>query len=143
MIPKICDSCSQQSAEKPCSCYWAWKRADNTRVAYLQKLCFTCFCTQVLPLVEPALQPVLACPGCGISTVDDYDSVWCNVFVPRQPAYTLEMPLCGPCAVKVRNAALVGARQLEDRQAGSLGAASGPQPVPATDIWASLGRVAP
>lgn len=141
VIPKTCDACQQQGTEKLSSLYWAWNRADGTRVAYLQKLCFTCFCATVLPLMDPARSPVLLCPTCGISTVDDYDAVYCKVYVPGQPPETLEMPLCGPCAVNVRNQALNGARPLEDREAGSLGAARGPQPVSATQTWASLGIV--
>jgi hypothetical protein len=141
VIPKTCDSCQQQGTEKPSSLYWAWNRADGQRVAYLQKLCFTCFCTTFLPLIAPSLEPLLACPACGISTADGYDAVYVKVFVPGAVPYTLEMPLCDPCAADVRSRAQRGARQLEDREAGSLGAARGPQPVTATQTWASLGIV--
>jgi hypothetical protein len=141
VIPKTCSSCQQQGTEKPSSLYWAWKRADNTRVAYLQKLCFTCFCTVVLPLVSPSLEPLLACPACGISTVDDYDAVYVKIYVPGEQPMTLEMPLCGPCAVNVRTQAQKGAKLLDDREAGGLGATGGPQPVSAAQTWASLGLV--
>lgn len=139
MIPKLCNSCGQHSDAKLASCYWAWMRADRTRVAYLQKLCITCFATQVLPLVVEAEAPLLACPACHIGTVDDHDDVFLTFFAGGRNETKSDWPLCGRCAVEVRNRAQVGAAQLLDRQQGSLGAASGPQPSNANDPWAALG----
>ncbi len=139
MIPKTCNSCGSVGTVKLCSCYWAWMRADRSRAAYLQKLCFACFVEQALPLISAAMEPVLMCPACGISTVDDHDDVFLTYCVPGEDKALSEMPLCGPCAVVVRNKALKGATELEDRRLGSLGAESGPQPVSGADVWRSLG----
>ena len=141
MIPKQCDACQMVGTDKLSSMYWAWMRADRTRVAYLQKLCYACFVDQALPLIVAAMQPVLVCPACGISTVDDHDDVFLTYCVPGESKASSEMPLCGPCAVGVRNKALVGATALEDRQSGGLGAGVGPQPIPSKDVWRSLGIV--
>jgi hypothetical protein len=87
------------------------------------------------------MDPVLLCPACGISTVDDYDPVYVKIYVPGLVPLNSEWPLCPPCAVPVRQRAMQGAQQLEDRQSGGLGAAGGPQPVTAAATWASLGIV--
>lgn len=139
MIPKICASCEQQQDYKLISLYWAWARADRTRVAWLQKVCRACFTEQVAPYASNAMEPVLMCPVCGIGTVDDYDTVWVTIYVPGMPKLDSEWPCCGPCAVAVRTRAMAGATQLPDRQSGSLGAASGPQPASAAATWEALG----
>jgi hypothetical protein len=141
VIPKTCGSCGQQSTEKPITLYWAWNRADGTRVAWRQKLCRGCLVEQVVPHVAAAMEPLLACPACGISTVDDYDAVYVKAYAPGGPPITSEWPLCPPCAVTVRQRAMVGADALEDRQSGGSGADFGPRPVSAVDTWASLGIV--
>jgi len=141
VIPKICNSCAQQSTVKLCSLYWAWTRADRRRVAYLQKLCLDCFRLQVADIASRAQEPVLMCPACGIDTVDDHDDVFVTICVPGFDKLASEWPLCGPCAVEVRNRAILGASRLEDRQSGSLGADASPQPVSSADAWAGLGIV--
>jgi hypothetical protein len=77
------------------------------------------------------------CPACGIGTADDYDAVYLSYYLPGMPSGQAEMPLCGPCAVTVRNTAMEGAAPLEDRGVG----VGGPQPVAqsAAEAWASLG----
>jgi hypothetical protein len=139
VIPKICGSCGVAGTDKLSSVYWAWLQADHRRVAYKQKLCFGCFCEQLLPLISAAMEPVLICPACGIETVDDHDDVYVTYCVPGQAKAQSEWPLCGPCAVVVRNKALVGAERLDDRESQGLGANIGPQTISSEGTWASLG----
>lgn len=142
MIPKICNSCGSVGRDKLASAYWAWMRSDRKRVAYLQKLCIACAAEQVVPLIVAAMEPVLVCPRCGIDTADDHEDVFLKFYPPGMPATESEMPLCGPCTVEVRVAAQLGATRLEDRQPGSLGAASGPQPSDGELRWDQLGGLA-
>jgi hypothetical protein len=139
MIPKICALCQQQRTEKPVSLYWAWNRADGSRKAVKQKICPDCFREHYVSLVVTSMQPVLVCPSCGIGTVDDYDAVYLTYCLPGMPKDQSEMPLCGACAVVVRNKALEGASDLEDRGVGVGGL--GPQPMvqSAAETWAALG----
>jgi hypothetical protein len=139
VIPKICSACGQLQNVKLASIYWAWNLAGGRRVAWLQKLCVACFTAQVVPLAVASAQPVLICPACGISTVDDYDAVYATICMPGADKYQSEMPLCGPCAVTVRNSALQGAARLPDRQTDSSGAATGPRTDPTVSPWAELG----
>lgn len=141
MIPKICSSCGTVGTEKLSSLYWAWSRADHTRVCYLQKLCFGCFIEQAQMLIVSALQPIYVCPACGIDTTEDHDDIYLTYCLPGQQKALAELPMCGPDAVRVRNAALVGATLMPDREAGSLGAAASPQPISGAQTWASLGIV--
>jgi hypothetical protein len=137
VIPKICQRCEQQHLEKPAGMYWAWVNADGRRRAWKQKLCAECFREHVVPLIIAAEQPVLICPACGISTVEDMDAVFLTYCLPGMPQGQSEMPLCAACAVRVRQGALMGATELEDRGIG----VGGPQPksLSATSVWDSLG----
>jgi hypothetical protein len=138
VIPKICDLCHQQHLEKPASLYWAWVRADGRRKAYKQRVCAACMQEHYVKLIASSFEPVLICPACGISTVDDMDAVYLTYCLPGMPKGQAEMPLCGPCAVEVRNKALEGARELEDRGVG----VGGPQPTAqgaAGGPWAAIG----
>ena len=137
VIPKICPLCTQQTLGKPASLYWAWTRSDGRRKAWKQKVCVDCFREHYVKLVIASMEPVLICPACGISTVDDYDAVYLTYCLPGMPKDQSEMPLCGPCAVAVRNTAMSGANALEDREVG----VGGPQPVAqsASQAWADLG----
>lgn len=137
MIPRICPLCQQQSLTKLASLYWAWTVADGRRRAWKQQACGDCFREHYVNLVVASMEPVLMCPGCGISTVDEFDAVYLSYYLPGMPSGQSEMPLCGPCAVEVRNKALLGSTQLEDRGVG----VGGPQPQaqdPA-QMWADLG----
>ena len=166
VIPKICPLCTQQTLGKPASLYWAWTRSDGRRKAWKQKVCADCFREHYVKLIIASMEPVLICPACGISTVDDYDAVYLTYCLPGMPKDQSEMPMCGPCAVSLRNKALEGAREwtlrstddvelcgpcavavrntamegasaLEDREVG----VGGPQPVAqsASQAWADLG----
>jgi len=137
VIPRQCPLCEQQIQGKPASLYWAWTRADGRRKAWKQKVCTDCFRERYVRLVVASMEPVLICPACGISTVDDYDAVYLTYCLPGMPKDQSEMPLCGPCAVETRNLALTGATELENRELG----VGGPQPVAQSgaEVWASLG----
>jgi len=139
VIPKECGVCTQQTIGKPASLYWAWTRADNRRKAWKQKVCLECFREHYAALIVRSMEPVLICPSCGIGTADDYDAVYLTYCMPGMPKDQSEMPLCPACAVKVRNLALSGAVELEDREVG----VGGPQPdaITAAQTWASLGIV--
>lgn len=137
VIPRICPLCVQQTQGKPISLYWAWTVADGRRRAWKQKVCAACFEEHFVRLVVTAMEPILICPACGIGTVDDYDAVYLSYFIPGMSSGQSEMPLCGPCAVAVRNKALEGAAPLEDRGVG----VGGPQPQApgAAAMWEALG----
>lgn len=117
--------------------YWAWNRADGQRVAYKQSVCADCAREHYAEIIARSFEPILVCPACGISTVDDYDGVYLKYYFPGMPAGTAEMPLCGPCAVALRNKAQTGAVRLEDRGVG----VGGPQPTDTSSelAWAALG----
>ncbi len=137
MIPKLCDLCGKDFLGKPASLYWAWTRADGRRKAWKQKVCADCMRECYVPLIIKSEEPVLICPACGISTVDDYDAVYLTYCLPGMPKGQSEMPMCAACAVPLRANALTNARELEDRGA----AVGGPQrePVSATQAWDDLG----
>jgi hypothetical protein len=139
VIPKTCPLCARDGVGKPASLYWAWTRADGRRKAWKQKVCPDCFREHYVKLIVAAMEPVLICPACGIGTADDYDAVYLTYCLPGMPKDQSEMPLCGACAVVVRNLALTGAAELEDREVG----VGGPQPEAqsAAELWASLGLV--
>lgn len=139
MIPKTCNACRQTGTDKLVSLYWAWNNADGARRAHLQKLCTACFRAQVAPLIIRALEPLIACPACGISTVDDYDAVYVTYCVPGYPKDQSEMPCCGACAVEVRNKALAGAVPLPDRSGTGGGLGLSPHPGDARSLWDELG----
>ena len=132
-----CSACSERVPGKLSQVYWAWIRADGVRVAYKQRLCLKCFSVTLLGLIPSALENLVTCPACGISTVDDMDPVYATCYVPGQPQLDLELALCGAHAVEIRNRALAGAETLADRQ-GALGGSSPPPQLP-TDAWAALG----
>ena len=144
MIPKLCGACGQQRLEKLASLYWAWLNTDGRRRAWKQACCADCFAEHFRGAVINAMEPVLTCPVCGESTVDDYDAVYLTYCLPGMPRGQSELPLCGAHAVMIRELALRGARPLVDREVG----VGGPQPTAPTgaEQWAALGldpRVAP
>jgi hypothetical protein len=139
LIP--CDFCARKVPEKLCQTTWAWYRADNHRVAWRQRLCTQCFCTNVLPLDQPLNFEGLTCPACGVSTDKDMDPVYATSFLPGEGKQQLEIPLCASCAVEVRNRAMHGAAQLEDKPRVE-GPGAGPStnsPTTRESYWANLG----
>ena len=116
MIPKLCGLCKQQRTEKPASLYWAWTAENGRRKAYKQKVCVDCMRDKYVPLIAASEEPVLICPACGMSTVDDYEAVYLTYCLPGMPPGQSEMPLCAEHATIVRAWALEGASLLPDRQ---------------------------
>jgi hypothetical protein len=137
LIPRICGLCEQQFVGKPASLYWAWTNADGRRRAWKQKVCPDCLREHYARAILASEEPVLICPNCGISTVDDYDAVYLTYCIPGMPKAQAEMPCCPSCAVLMRSNALKGAVELQDRGVG----VGGPQlePVSATQMWDQLG----
>lgn len=78
----------------------------------------------------------MCCPACGTSTENDMDPVYVTTYVPSIGRVRLELPLCAPCAVEIRNRAQQGATKLEDRDPESWG--RGPK-TEAITAWAALG----
>ncbi len=138
MIPRKCDSCGLEQASKRASMYWAWTNANGQRRAYKQLICTDCWREQVLPLVARAMEPVLICPMCGESTADGFDAVYLTYCLPGQAKDQSEMPLCGSCAVKVRNVALTGSL-LPDREATRAGAEFSAPASNSRSVWDELG----
>lgn len=141
MIPKTCQMCHETGTNKLTSLYWAWNLADGARRAYRQQVCRGCMVGHYAQLIIAAEEPLLACPACGIATVDDYDAVYVTYCIPGMPKGTSEMPLCGACAVEVRTKAMTGAASLADREASGGGLGLGPHPTPPStaEVFASLG----
>ena len=137
MIPKLCDLCGQQRLEKPASLYWAWVLTNGRRRAYKQRVCSDCMREHYVQLIIASEQPLLACPACGISTVEDMDACFLTYCLPGAPKGQSEMPMCPPCAAELRIKALTGAHELEDRGVG----VGGPQPMAqsSTSVWDQLG----
>jgi hypothetical protein len=132
-----CSSCHERVPGKLSQVYWAWLRSDGTRGAWRQRLCAQCFGTNVYVPAVSAMTELVSCPVCHAGTADDMDPVYATIYTPGQPRIDVEMALCGPCAVEIRNRALLGAEALPDRQ-GEVGGSSPPQ-VSAADTWAALG----
>ena len=138
-----CSGCGQRVPGKYANTTWAWWRADNVRVAYRQRLCTACFCMNVAPLEVETREFSASCPACHIDTSGDMDPVYCTTFVPHVGRVRLELPLCGACAVDVRNRAMQGAEKLDDSgpSFGGQGAQDGDRG-PQTDTpWSALGIV--
>jgi hypothetical protein len=135
-----CSYCRERPTEKPAQVTWAWNPRPKERVAYRQRLCLTCFATNVLGLDKP-IEPTgpLTCPACGVDTEHDLDPVYCTAFLPGVGKMTLELPLCGTCVVEVRVRAQTNAELLPEREPESRGLAPGNSP--ASSPWARLGIV--
>jgi hypothetical protein len=135
-----CSYCGQRNAPKYAQVTWAWRNANNERVAWRQRLCPGDYAQLVLKWdSEIAPEGSLTCPGCHIDTEYDYDAVYATTFVPGFGKQSYEWPFCGACAVPVRAEAMVNAERLEDRPVGGL--ESAPNSDPASAVWSQLGIV--
>jgi hypothetical protein len=135
---KLCSVCQERIPGKPGTVYWAWVRADNTRVCWKQSLDIGCFAMNVLPLQVAAEDPRLACPLCHSDTTHDMDAIFMTVCVPGRDCENVELATCGPCAVGVRNTAEFNAEFMPDR--GREFGGRGPQPMTSSvDAWAQMG----
>jgi hypothetical protein len=129
-----CSACGERPiGQKLAQCTWAWWNAANTRVAWRQRLCVACYATTLAPLSIEAQNERLECPACHTNVELDMDPVYATVFVPGHGPLRLELPLCGPCAVEIRNRAMLGAVKLEDRGFG--GQDTGPQTETPASAW--------
>ena len=88
-----CSACSERVPGKMSQVYWAWLRADGMRVAYKQRLCSTCFITNVWIAASEAMNNLVACPVCHEGTADNMDPVYATLYVPGQPRMDAEMAL--------------------------------------------------
>lgn len=137
MSLKLCSVCQERIPGKPGTVYWAWNRADNSRVCYKQSLDVTCFAMNVVPLQVAAESPLLICPMCHADTTHDMDAIYMTVCIPGHDCANVELPTCGPCAVEVRNTAMMNAELMPDRGSGLGG--RGPQPMTSKSVWDSIG----
>jgi hypothetical protein len=137
LIP--CDHCRGKVVEKLANATWAWWRADGVRVAYRQRLCAQCYLENAAQLEIAVEESPFNCPACHTDPEANMDACYLTVFVPGYGPRRLEMATCAPCAVEIRNRAMVGARLLDDRQGSSEGSEPSPQTMPAAGIWAQLG----
>jgi len=134
-----CSACGERAPGKLSNATWAWFRADNTRVAWRQKLCVACYLANVAAIEQATRDDPLNCPMCHTDAGEQMDPCYLTIFLPGVGALRLEMATCSPCAVEVRNRAMAGATQLDDRLASSGGQSPSPQTNPALSVWAQLG----
>jgi len=137
LIP--CDFCRRRPPEKLAQVTTAWYRADGERVAYRQRLCTQCFCTNVLPLDKEMDFDNLTCPACGVSTDHDMDPVYCTAYVPGSGRQQFEFPTCAPCAVEIRNRSQQGGVKMENRERVDGPVASPSTPTTRESYWSSIG----
>jgi len=135
-----CSFCQERPSEKLSQVTWAWNPQPTTRLAYRQRLCLTCFCTNVLGM-DKEIEPTgpLTCPSCGTSSEYDMEPVYATAYIPGTGKMTYEFALCGACAVEVRVRAQTHAELLPDRDPVSRGLAPGN--TPGLGAWAQLGIV--
>jgi len=125
MVLVRCTGCEKRCESKPFNTTFAWRRSDGARRAYRAILCTACYVAKVVPLDRDYVSlEVLACPGCGIATEDDYDAIFVTSFIPNYGKRSVEAPFCGACAASYRSWVLEHAQELEDQ----VGATGGPYP---------------
>jgi hypothetical protein len=134
-----CSSCHERKPGKFSSVTWAWWRADNVRTAHRQRLCVDCYIMNVAGLDSAAREEPLNCPSCHTDPDDQMDPTYVTSFIPGIGPVRLELATCAPCAVEVRNRALVGAVKLDDRPAEFGGQNPGPQTDSSLEVWRALG----
>ena len=139
LIP--CDSCAKRVQEKLSQVTWAWYRADGQRVAFRQRLCVTCYCTNLLPLDKEKDFDNLTCPACGVGTDRDMDPVYATAFVPSAGRQQFEFATCAPCAVEIRNRAQVGAQKLEGERSSREASGGLTTPTTRESYWSQIGII--
>lgn len=131
-----CGFCKARDKGKNAWLVWAWNRADNTRVAYRQRLCSTCVQTNLGGLLVDAQDAPLSCPVCHMDAGDAMDPIYVTYILPGWGKEQAEFATCGACAVQVRLRAQEGSDLMPDREMG-VGAAAPTQTV--TSVWDALG----
>lgn len=132
-----CSICGERIFGKPASLYWAWRLADGTRRAWKQSLCSQCFVAHYMQYVINAEASTWACPRCQTPTETDYDAIYVDIYMPRQPRHRAEFATCGMCAAQIRAHVQQFSGQLPDR----MPADGRPQPpMDSADVaWDELG----
>jgi len=134
-----CSFCGRTNVGKYSSATWAWVRADGVRVAWRQRLCVDCYCTNIAVLDTAVREDPLSCPACHTQAGDDMDPCYLTVFVPGVGPCRYEFATCGPDAAELRIRAQKGGTLLPDRPASSGGLDPSPQESPAIAVWKALG----
>jgi hypothetical protein len=84
--------------------YWRWARADGVSKSYRHRVCVGCYAAKFLSVdLDYVNMKDLTCPSCGISTENDYDSIYATSFGERGARADLEVPYCGACAAVFRS----------------------------------------
>lgn len=134
-----CHGCQEKVPEKLATLYWAWVRADGSRVCYRQKLCVSCVSTRVLPFWVSVLADMFHCPSCHTPSEDDVDPIYVTLYAPGMPEDKQDWATCGVCAVAIRNAALERSTLMPDRNTGVEGPSHGPSTDARVAPWAAIG----
>jgi hypothetical protein len=132
-----CSSCGSRESGKNAWLCWAWNRADNTRVAWKQKVCLTCFSATALPLIVACEEGLFQCPACHSDPEGQLDPIYLTYVMPGQQKAQAELATCGSCAVEIRTRAMVGAEQMPDRESQGVGATAPTQT--SVSGWDALG----
>jgi hypothetical protein len=134
-----CSACGARRPGKLSNATWAWWNADNERSAWRQRLCVDCYVANVATIEQSTRDDPMNCPVCHTDAGEQMDPCYLTIYIPGVGPMRLEMATCAPCAVEIRNRALVGAEKLPDRRTESVGQGPGPQTDPATSVWQQLG----
>lgn len=136
LIP--CSLCGSREPGALTQTTWAWYLADETRVAYRQRLCVTCMASTVIPLHVASENAGLTCPACGGDSSTDLDGLYCTFYPRGVGKMSMELATDAACAAQLRIRAQQGAFRLENREPQSGGQDTGLQTTSSVD-WAALG----
>jgi hypothetical protein len=135
-----CSGCRKRPTEKLSQVTFAWNPEPQKRVAYRQRLCQACFVERVIVLdKEVPLAGALACAACGIDVEHDMSPIYMTAFIPGVGKYRLDIPMCEPDALIVRERAKENAELLPERDAQSRGLEAAPGPDAQLTVWERLG----
>jgi hypothetical protein len=121
----------------PAAVFWAWRDLEGVRHAWRQRLCDDHLASGIQSMDLGEQLGRLHCPACHIDTEDDYVPVYATVFVRHEEPLRLQLPLCAPCSLRVKQYAEQGSESLPDRDVGV--ANSTPTPT-ARETLVALGR---
>lgn len=131
-----CSKCRKRVRGKLNAGYWAWFLADNTRVAFRQRLCDECLADTFVQPIKDAEANETACPLCHVGSADDLDACYGTVYLPGCEPREVFFPTDAVCAVSLRSSMQLGAERLPERQA-VVGGSGTPQT--ATRGWDAYG----
>lgn len=137
MFKKPCSICAKRLPGKLATAYNAWFNANETRVAWKQRICADCLLATYVEVLqkcsEDSTEPT-TCIGCGGSLVDDLDPVFMTLYLPKSEPKEFELAVCVPCADSLKATMQQGAEPLEDRSGRRQGPSTSP-----SDPFANLG----